>query len=370
MNNKNNIDCIFTLLQYSLGNSTPNFSFNNVDWQSVLSLSMQHGVATLCLDGIQKIKKKDCSSSSINHMPKQCKLQWISAVMQQERQFAKQRQVLEQLSNFYNKNNIKMMLLKGFGCSLNYPIHNHRPCGDIDIYLYGKGGYADVLMEKEYGIKSKQNEDKHSTFVFNGIMIENHAHMINTMVHPQLCYLEDFFETEAENAVKIEIGSSSCYIPSDNFNALFLAYHAASHFCRDEANIRQLCDWATFILNKGKKVDWDYVEKQAKQSGFFKFLCCLNGITQNLLGVPSILFPDWERNLVLEQHMINSIIYPKFVGELSPLMKFKRFLFNQWKYRMVYNENVCLNFVLLAKSYYRTKLNKKAQSIWDNTSVL
>lgn len=324
---------------------------------------MQHGVAALCLDGIQKIENLSVSSSI--PMPKQCKMQWIGAVMQQERQFVKQMQVLKHLSCFYSKNNIKMMLLKGYGCSLNYPIPNHRPCGDVDVYLYGKGGFADTLIKKEFGIQSKQNEDKHSTFVFNGIVVENHALIINTAIHPQLCELEEYFEKEAENAIEMEMGDGSFYIPSVNMNALFLAYHTASHFCKDEANIRQLCDWATFIQRNGKNIDWKFVERLAKQSGFFKFFCCLNGIIQDYLGVASDMLPDWGRNKVLEQNVVKSIVFPKFVGHLSVSAKMKRFFANKWKYNMVYNENLCQHFVLLAKSYYRTKIDKNAKSIWE-----
>lgn len=363
MNNKKQSDCIFHLLQSALCSSFPNFSFENTDWQSVFKLAMQHGVAALCLDGIQKIENLSVSSSI--PMPKQCKMQWIGAVMQQERQFVKQMQVLKHLSCFYSKNNIKMMLLKGYGCSLNYPIPNHRPCGDVDVYLYGKGGFADTLIKKEFGIQSKQNEDKHSTFVFNGIVVENHALIINTAIHPQLCELEEYFEKEAENAIEMEMGDGSFYIPSVNMNALFLAYHTASHFCKDEANIRQLCDWATFIQRNGKNIDWKFVERLAKQSGFFKFFCCLNGIIQDYLGVASDMLPDWERNKVLEQNVVKSIVFPKFVGHLSVSAKMKRFFANKWKYNMVYNENLCQHFVLLAKSYYRTKIDKKAKSIWE-----
>lgn len=363
MNNKKHIDCIFTLLQSALCNSIPNFSFENIDWQSVFKLAMQHGVAALCLDGIQKMENLSASYSI--SMPKQCKLQWIGVSMQQEHQFAKQMQVLKQLSCFYNKNNIKMMLLKGYGCSLNYPIPNHRPCGDVDVYLYGKGGFADTLINKKFGIQSKQNEDKHSTFFFNDIMVENHALIINTAIHPQLCELEEYFENEAENAIEMEIGEGSFNIPSVNMNALFLAYHTASHFCKDEANIRQLCDWATFIQKNGKKIDWEFVERLAKQSDFFKFFCCLNGIIQDYLGVASEMLPDWERNKDLEQNVVKSIVFPKFVGHLSVSAKMKRFFANKWKYNMVYNENFCQHFVLLAKSYYRTKIDKKAKSIWE-----
>lgn len=362
MNNKKQTDCIFRLLQSALCNSVPNYSFENIDWQSVFKLAMQHGVAALCLDGIQKMEILSASYSI--SMPKQCKLQWIGAVMQQERQFAKQMQVLKQLSCFYNKNNIKIMLLKGYGCSLNYPIPNHRPCGDVDVYLYGKGGFADTLINKEFGIQSKQNEDKHSTFVFNGILVENHALIINTAIHPQLCELEEYFEKEAGNAIEMETGEGSFYMPSVNMNALFLAYHTASHFCKDEASIRQLCDWATFIQKNSKNVDWEFVERLAKQSGFFKFFCCLNGIMQDYLGVASDMLPDWERNKVLEQNVVKSIVFPEFVGHLSVSAKMKRFFANKWKYNMVYNENLCQHFVLLAKSYYRTKIDKKAKSIW------
>lgn len=366
MNYKKQTDCIFHLLQPALCNSIPNYSFENIDWQSVFKLAMQHGVAALCLDGIQKMENLSASYSI--SMPKQCKLQWIGTAMQQERQFAKQMQVLKQLSCFYNKNNIKMMLLKGYGCSLNYPIPNHRPCGDVDVYLYGKGGFADTLINKEFGIQSKQNEDKHSTFVFNSILVENHALIINTAIHPQLCELEEYFEKEAENAIEMEMGEGSFYIPSINMNALFLAYHTASHFCKDEANIRQLCDWATFIQKNGKKIDWDFVEKLAKQSGFFKFFCCLNGIIQDYLGVASEMLPDWERNKDLEQNVVKSIVFPEFVGHLSVSAKMKRFFANKWKYNMVYNENLFKHFVLLAQSYYRTKIDKKAKSIWAKKS--
>lgn len=48
-----------------------------------------------------------------------------------------------------------MVLLKGYCLSLNYPKPNHRPCGDIDIYLCGDGDKADDLLLSERGISSK-----------------------------------------------------------------------------------------------------------------------------------------------------------------------------------------------------------------------
>lgn len=365
MDDKKAIDCIFTLIRSSLCISTSDFSFENIDWQSIFTLAKQRGVAALCLDGIQKIEKTN-TVYPFNSLTEQCKIQWISTVVQQEKEFIKKQLVLEQLSEFFNANGIKMMLLKGYGCALNYPNPSHRKYMDIDIYLFGNGSKADVLMKDEYDIISKQNEDKHSIFVYNGVMVENHAKIINTAIHPMLSGLECYFEMEAEKASVIEIGKAYCFIPSDNMNALFLSYHTASHFCKDETNIQHLCDWATFILKNGQNVDWNLIEKQTKQFGYFNFICCLNGIVQDYLGVPSSLLPNWNRATELEQQVVNSIVFPRYVGYLSPYVKLKRFFSNQWKFRMVYKENLWLYFLLLAKSYYRTKVDKKAKSIWKN----
>lgn len=46
-------------------------------------------------------------------------------------------QAVASLAGFYNAHGYKMMVLKGYACSLNWPRPEHRPCGDIDIWLFG-----------------------------------------------------------------------------------------------------------------------------------------------------------------------------------------------------------------------------------------
>ncbi len=72
-----------------------------------------------------------------------------------------------------------MMVFKSFSCSLDCPKPNHRPCGDIDIWLFGDQKKADELI-KEKGSKVDNSHHHHTVFYWNGFMVENfvnvHAH--------------------------------------------------------------------------------------------------------------------------------------------------------------------------------------------------
>lgn len=57
------------------------------------------------------------------------------------------------LARLYANNGIRMMVVKGYGLSLDWPVPNHRPVGDLDIYNFGKWKEADVLVAKECCIK-------------------------------------------------------------------------------------------------------------------------------------------------------------------------------------------------------------------------
>ena len=73
-----------------------------------------------------------------------------------EQMYAKHRWLISSLASVYAKDGIRMLLLKGYGCSLCYKKPEHRPTGDIDVYLFGKQNEADDLIEKKLGISGKE----------------------------------------------------------------------------------------------------------------------------------------------------------------------------------------------------------------------
>lgn len=75
------------------------------------------------------------------------------------------------------------MLLKGYGVSLDYPIPAHRPCGDIDIWLFGQQEHADALLHREKGTAINLEKHHHTVFSLDGITVENHYDFLNVHAH-------------------------------------------------------------------------------------------------------------------------------------------------------------------------------------------
>ena len=116
--------------------------FQDVKWNEVLLQSQKHGVEAIALDGLQRCY--DAGQSC--NVDTQTKLEWVGYGQLQEQTYAKHEKLIEELAGFYAKHGIKMMVLKGWGLSLNYPIPCHRACSDLDIYLFGEQERADRLL--------------------------------------------------------------------------------------------------------------------------------------------------------------------------------------------------------------------------------
>lgn len=358
-------EVLYKLVRIALGKEE-DFSLPcGIDWRKVVDLSYEQGVAAIAVDGLQKLY--DCQPNLELKLDspelETLKYGWFGSCFDAEQSYAKYLGVIEKLASLYNAQSIPMLLMKGFGLSLNYPVPNHRPSGDIDVYLFGYGSFGDHMAQKFFKCEVKQNEDKHSVFSIDGISVENHACFVNDTVHPSLKGLNEFFVAEAEKSVEHQVGGAHILLPSVMFNALFLPFHCAGHFVHGEATIRQLCDWTCFVKRYGVVVDWDAVRVLAERYGFLKFYCCLNGIVKDCLGIPAGCLPDWPRDRKLEQRVLNEILTPpKSCTTLAS--KVLRYFSSGWKYRMVHNDSMLLTSFRLAKSYLRLQ-DKDAVSIWE-----
>lgn len=361
------ISTLYNLLRLAFGNKADCTLPSDIDWREMINISFAQGVAAIAVDGLSKVYGAECMVEGFDALDspelEPLKYEWFGSCFDAEQNYAKHLGAIEKLASLYNTQSVPMLLLKGYGLSLNYPVPNHRPSGDIDVYLYGYGSFGDQMAQKFFKCGVKQNEDKHSVFSVDGVSVENHACFVNDTVHPSLKGLNDFFVAEAEKSVEHQVGEARILLPTAMFNALFLPFHCAGHFVHGEATIRQLCDWACFVKRYGTEVDWDKVRELAEKYGFLKFYRCLNGIVREYLGVPAECLPDWPRDKKLERRVLNEILTPsKSCTTLAS--KVLRYFLSGWKYRMVHNDNMLLTSFRLAKSYLRLQ-DKDAVSIWE-----
>ena len=103
-----------------------------IDWISIKALADTHGLSAIIVDGIERLPEK-------MRPPKSLTLQWVGEVLQSyEHRYAIYENAIGSLAGFYNQHGYKMMVLKGYACSLDWPTPKHRPCGDIDIWQFGE----------------------------------------------------------------------------------------------------------------------------------------------------------------------------------------------------------------------------------------
>lgn len=345
-------DIVTSLLKHSLWQErfpleTEKFDgLSAEDWGNVHEFALNQGLSAIVFDTI--------TDAGIT-IPRPIKMRFISAVSDIENEYAAKLKIAARLAEIYRSNGIRMMILKGLGLSQLYPRPNHRPSGDIDIYLFGKQYEGDEIIRSRYNIPIDEDKHHHTVFRIGKTTIENHYDFIEAHSRRSKPLLEQHLKAivEAEQPIKIDIGDSEAYIPSPNFNALFLILHSGSHFAAEKISIRHLIDWSLFIERFGDEVDWTKLYALADEFKFRPYLDCLNAMCCDYIGLERKPFltvsqdkktvaKAWADTLEcgkesIPQNFIKGWIY-----------RFNRRFANVWKQRMVYRDGVVSSFLLSA----------------------
>nr|WP_320039517.1 nucleotidyltransferase family protein [uncultured Bacteroides sp.] len=117
--------------------------------------------------------------------------------------YEEHRKAIGKLAHFYDWQGIKLMVLKGYGLSLNYPKPEHRPVGDVDSYNFGLHAFADQMVHDKLGIEIDNSHHRHSVFSFEGVTIENHYDFIEDYAHRSNKRIEVILKEEVQKGCGI-----------------------------------------------------------------------------------------------------------------------------------------------------------------------
>lgn len=331
----------------------------DVNLQELRHLSIKQGVHSIALDGLNKggQKQREWTQLETNVL-----MDWLWQTNVSETHYEHYRQTISKLASVFHEHNLRMMLLKGYGCSLNYPIPNHRPCGDIDIWLFGKRKEADYIVANSFSVNIDFGNEHHSRFNIGKMFVENHETILDINTHKSSQYLNDVLENLAEESLPRDIDESTVYLPSVKFNSIHLLRHMASDFATVNISLRHILDWSTFIFANASAIDWNYIHEIANKTNMNRFLDAINSICVHCLKYPSESFPvqrqdDKLRDKVLNEILCNEdtderhITHLTFTGKISyGIRKTSRLWRNRWKYRIVYDESLLCSFIMLSKN--------------------
>lgn len=215
-------------------------------WERIYRMAADHGLSAVVWDGIRRLPTAEPP-------PRETRIRWALSAEKLEERYRHQQQTASKLAARFSEEGLRMLLLKGLGLSRDYPIPEHRECGDIDIYLYGQSDKGDRILH-EIGAHLYFDVPKHSEYVWDGVLIENHRTILNVRRN----------RTERElNAVLVRLLEKEgthglapgIQTPPATFNAIFLIRHAAVHFQKEGIVLRHLCDWACFLTRHWDEID-------------------------------------------------------------------------------------------------------------------
>ena len=317
------------LVRLGIGTSKDARIYKDVDWVKLKALANRQGLSAVVLDGIDRLNTN--SSNSTNTLPVAMKLEWIGEVLQNyEQRYRQYQNAISSLAGFYNQHGFKMMVLKGYACSLDWPMPEHRPCGDMDIWQFGDQKEADVTIASEKGVKVDDSHHHHTVFEGQGFTVENHYDFINVYQHKSHKELEMVFKDLGKDDTHyVEVDGERVYLPSPNLHALFLIKHNLLHFVSGEMTFRQLLDWTFFVKKHKSEIDWEWLNKQLETYGMKEMFNIINAICVGELGFAVDLFPTVQFDPNLKDRIVRDMFNPEFSEEI-PHGLLKRFA---WRYR-------------------------------------
>ena len=328
-----------SLVRLGIGNELGVQLPKDVDWDALDDLAARQGLIAIMVDGVERLPEGQ-------RPPKPVLLQWIGETSQDyEYRYEQYRHAIAEMAEFYNSHGFKMMVMKGFACSLNWSKPCHRPCGDIDIWLFGRQKEADVVLATEKEVKIDKSHHHHTVFHWGNFMVENHYDFVNVHNYQSTGIEKVFKELGADDSYSVEVYGEKVYLPSPDLHALFLLRHALIHFAAIGINLRQVLDWAFFVEKHTGEIDWEWFNEMLEKFYMKDFYSCINAICVEDLGFDATIFHNIQFDPALKDRVLQDILTPEYGTELPKYLiprifyKFKRWRGNAWKRELCYNES-------------------------------
>lgn len=303
---------------------------SSADWHSVLDMAYRQNVVALAADGVQLLYDGDESSDMDLDKPEyeDVKYELFAVQLSTEEDNKTYAKVIDSLSDKLQKGGFGFRFLKGHTLAPYWPCPGHRPVGDIDFYILPphRAEDADHFIASTFGMRiSKSVLGHHSHFVYKGILVENHYELSNS-----------YFGGAGAHRLEAELRKLMLE-DSKSFNAVFLIWHKASHFCSNAINLKQLCDWCLFISSEYENIDWQRVQSIWRKASLDRFAFAVCEACVRYLGMDSGIVPNLQEQKGAIDSDADKIMEAILFGEhrsdsgFSNLGHYRR---NAWRYRI------------------------------------
>lgn len=336
---------LLQLVRMGIGNEEPeNVTFpETVNWKRVEVFASKQGLSGIILDSLGRYQVLYPNSVPPKALMKPLIMEVVGKYEYHHKML---RKAIAGLGAFYEQHGIKMMVIKGYACSLDWPKPEHRPVGDIDIWLFNQYKEGDEALKREKGIKIDTSQHHHTVFQWGEFVVENHYDFINVHLHRANDALNKILKDLAkDDSYTTEVDGQKVYLPSPNLHALFLLRHSATHFTSRTFSLRILLDWGLFVKAHSHQIDWKWLEEMVERFGMLQIFHIFNAICIEDFGFDPSLFPPVQCQASIKERVLNDIILPEFTQKepksIFPraVFRYRRWKANSWKHELCFNES-------------------------------
>ena len=295
-NDSSKLDIFFLLLRSGMyGTPIPEDRLpDSIDWKFILELATKHTVTGLIIDSINRLPERLRPTSPLSEKIDQFALRIIRSNAIIDR-------AASRLVNFLGDHGVSGVLLKGQGVARSYyPAPEMRQCGDIDFYI-GKKQYRPTikLCRQELLHDKDAGGVNHQHFHFNLDCVAIELHRIASKVYTpgksgrfQKWVVEQLEHSDSRRTMNF--GGTEITLPSYDFDAIYIFYHAWRHFITGGIGLRQLCDWSLILYNHYDDIDIPRLEENLRSFGMVAGWKLFGCIAVNYLGVPPEKMPLYD----------------------------------------------------------------------------
>ena len=339
------------------------------DWISIREMSDKQGVSAIVMDGLSLLVEKygkDGIAPKVNSDWWQMYvLEGTGAMLQTEQSNSQQLKVMEGLASKWSDRGCQVMVFKGQASATMYPKPEHRSPGDIDCYLFEDYANGNEIA-REVGADVNEGWYKHSQIHYKGEMFENHQYFVHTRDGKRGKRLQKELSEELKivngkwiigDSSSIEKLTESTILPSVQWIAMFLTYHACAHFLSEGLRIKQLLDWAMLLEKHQNDVDWKRFYGFCDRCHLRRYADAATAICVKYLGVkvlnPDIVAESPYTDKILDSALFDDdYVFGSGEGSWHNRWHLVRNLFHyRWKYEDIYEESVWRQLWFYASGY-------------------
>lgn len=352
---------LFALLRLGLGNSTPDkenlsdfIMMSSDQWERLGTKALKQGGLGIVIDGIERLDATPFGPT--RELSKEKKLEWIGQAMQIEQANRHQIMVMNDLAQKWIVEGCCVMVMKGQTNSFMYPYPEHRLPRDIDCYLFENYQLGNDIANRE-GANVDEVWYKHSQISYKGELFENHLYFVHTREGKRSKRLQK----ELEQALQVKEWSnfpdSKVLLPPVQWNAMFLTYHACSHFLSEGLRLKQILDWSMLLKREHNNVDWKAFYGYCDRYHFRRFADAMTAICVHYLGVKVENDEITTESPYIEKILKSTLYDEDYIYNAGESIWKSRWhvirsLFKyRWRYEEVYQESVWKQLWWYASGY-------------------